>query len=317
MPAPRPGQQQPPAPARRRSHAFPLGKQPWAAGSLPWDLARLDVAAPTSSGRPAPATAGGEGHGGSRLCSTAHMALPAGWRTGHDTQPCGCQGTRAPLRAPTAPSRRVEKQDCWEHNVKRGWSRAQQGRMGTAGLCRASPSHAHTQDLILSPRWGEELVGNGFYFTQGMPSPSHTLRPNISGEDLKRQWSQKGWEGKGRSSVPPSCRMGRRALLAPCSACLAIQTATKQQGTSCTVSEDQAPSEANGQIGMDRDVHGWSPPSALPANTEERRLFITKANRPGVHLTPHPYPSCLHQHNEQHPHLWQEKMQTQRSSNAF
>lgn len=69
-----------------------------------------------------------------------------------------------------------------------------------------------------------------------MPNQSHTLRPNISVEDLKRQWSQKGREGKREGVIRPSELQEKEEEEDSAAGSMPgpVGMAGRQCGTSCT-----------------------------------------------------------------------------------
>lgn len=86
---------------------------------------------------------------------------------------------RAPRAPPKHPPRGWRNRIVGSTKQERGWSRAHGGWLGPAGLCRASPGHAHTPSsplLLLGQGTRRKCVGFGFFgffffnFAQGMPS---------------------------------------------------------------------------------------------------------------------------------------------------
>lgn len=142
-------------------------------------------------------------------------------------------------------------------------------------------------------------------------------------EDLKRQWSQKGRGREGCGGVICLAELQEKeekeekkddkeeeeeekkdeeeeestagSMLGPAG------LAGRQHGPIAPNSQDPAPGEGDGRIGMGTEVHSQSPLSA-PADAnavpDGRRFLVNEPNRPQLC----PYPSCLHGHSEQQPH---------------
>lgn len=123
--------------------------------------------------------------------------LGESWKSRDDTQPshpalewgpCWFTPPWMGVRAPTASLSTLPEDGgtgTLEHHQE-------QSLWNESGWEWESQPWAHPPTAV--PSMAKDTVGIGFYFAQGIPSPSHTLRPNTSVKELKRpRKGCKGW----------------------------------------------------------------------------------------------------------------------------